>query len=105
MRNLLLALLLSSLTLVGCSSLAGIAVPVLKGVMGEDKGLEVDTELVIGDKTQEVDIQLGSNMTAEVINNIQNIPPFVLILLVMGWVLPTPAAMVRWVFRRKDAKD
>ena len=101
MRNLMLALLLS-LLVAGCSSLD--AISSVTGLFGDDTGdsVEVDTTLVGGDQDASTDVQLGDRMDADVINNITDIPPYVLVLLVMGWVMPTPLAIVRKIRRRKS---
>lgn len=61
---------------------------------GSDSGLSVDTELVVGDKNQQAEVQVGdrSQQQAESIANTQinNISPFVLLLLILGWLLPSP---------------
>ena len=99
MKSLKLALLLSLMTLVGCSSLNPLAV--LTAVIGDKPGLSVDTELVVGDKNQDLEIQVGNvnHQAAKTINN-QNAPPILILLLVLGWVLPTPATMIRWMLSK-----
>jgi hypothetical protein len=68
-------------------------------------GLSVDTEIVAGDK--EVSAEVVANKetthnTADVISNTyqtvnEQAPWWVIILLIIGWVAPTPSQMFRWV--------
>lgn len=103
-----------------------------KLIGGSGDRLSVDTELQIGDKEidTDVDTQIGGTRvqgTGEIIAKdhavvvvdtkvsqahvertdsvtIQNIPPYVLILLILGWVLPDPWPTVRSWFKR-ERKD
>lgn len=91
MRNLLLALFLCVLT--GCSTLMDMG----KGLITDDKGLEVDTELVVGDKDELNEVQVGikSRQDAETINNINEVPIIFMLLMVLGWLLPSPSEIWR----------
>jgi hypothetical protein len=91
------ALLAITITLFACSPL-----DLIKGVAGgSGPSLEVDT--TIGDKEESVVGRVGdtSEIAAESITgginttNIQDIPPWVLLLLIVGWVLPSPTSMYK----------
>lgn len=102
MRSLRLAVSLSLLvTLAGCSL---DPVSTIAGAFTEKPSLEVDTEIVAGDKKQEV--QVGSKQTAEVINitTKQEIPIEFILLLCLGWLLPSPGEICKGIlsiFKRK----
>ena len=90
MRSLLLALFLFSM--VGCSTM-----DIVKGaatLAGPKSGINAQAELVVGTKEETLDteVQVGDNLTAEVINNEEhkNVSLIYLILLVLGWLLPGP---------------
>ena len=89
MRVILLCLLLA-----GCSSL-GFLNPF------SDPAVEVDTEIVAGDKKEEVNAQVGDSMEAEAITNINQIPFHYLLLfmLMSGWAIPSPGEMWRGFVR------
>ena len=59
-------------------------------------GIAVDAELTVGDKKEEINTEVGrqitnSNQAAETIeNNINSVPLTFLVLLVLGWLLPSP---------------
>ena len=102
----MLRILMLSFVLVACSPL-----DVIKGAMGgSGPSLEVDT--TVGDKEEAVVGQVGSSteIVAESLSggvnttNIQDIPPWVLILLVLGWLLPSHTEIYReiksWVRRK-----
>jgi len=61
----------------------------------------IDTEIVVGDKTQEVNTELG-NQSAETITNVTEAPIGLYILAALGWFLPTPQGMVR-MWRNRNA--
>ena len=88
--------------------LSGCAVLDALGTLIPDKGLSVDTELVVGDKQQEVQLGDRSSQVAESIvnnegrqeaskieNNIQNLPEWVILLLIIGWMAPSPSEIWR----------
>ena len=84
-------LILMSLFLMSCSSTP---IGMVKDLFVDDPGLEVNTELIVGDKEQE--LQVGDNQTAQSIVNHYEAPPIELIALAcLGWLLPTPAGMYR----------
>jgi len=91
--NVLVVTLSSFLLLAACSPLDLIK-PMLSG--GSGPSLEVDT--TVGDKEESVVGRVGdtTEISTESLSgginttNIQDIPPWVLLLLVLGWVLPTP---------------
>ena len=86
-----LKIMLLSFVLLGCSMNP---VSVVKDLLTDDGGMHVETEVVAGDKTEEINTEIGAtSMQAEVITNIQETSPWVLILLVLGWFLPGPGAM------------
>lgn len=87
MRSLLLVLFL----LVGCSSFN--PVDMGKSLLSDDKGLEVETELVVGDKEEANEVQVGikSRQEAETINNVNEVPLVFMLLMVLGWLLPSPS--------------
>jgi len=95
--------------LTACSPLDLIK-PMLSGSSGPS--LEVDT--TIGDKEESVVGSIGdsSEIQAESITggvnttNVQDIPPWVLMLLILGWLLPSHTEMYReiksWFRREKN---
>lgn len=94
MKRLPIALVLaSSLAISGCTLWDTIN-PFKSG-----KGIDVDAELVVGDKSTEVTGKKETtNNTAEAITNTYNTvneeyPWWVIGLLVLGWILPSPASM------------
>ena len=63
-------------------------------------GIAVDAELTVGDKSEEVNTEVGTEhntQTATTINNVQDIPlTWVLLFMLMaGWAIPAPAEMGR----------
>lgn len=105
MKSLRLVLLV--LLLQGCSSLNPI--DMAKSALSDDKGMEIDTELVVGDKEESNhnEGQIGHRQKASTINNITEIPLTLLLLMVLGWMLPSPAEIWRgftnllpWVGRK-----
>ncbi len=99
MKGLRLALLTLTLTLVSCGSLNPI--DMAKSAFSDDKGLEVNSEIVAGDKQESHEGQIGnrSNQQADQITNVNEIPFTVLLLLVLGWLLPSPAEMWKGLVR------
>lgn len=81
-------LLLLPLFLTGCSAL-GLVSAVLP-----DGGTDVNANAQIGaENTQQIVAQQNSseiNAGSVVQNTIQDIPPWVMILLILGWLLPSP---------------
>jgi len=81
-------LLLLPLFLTGCSALG------LMGSLIPDGGTDVNANAQIGaENTQQVvGMQNSSEINAESVvqNTIQDIPPWVMILLILGWLLPSP---------------
>ena len=81
-------LLLLPLFLTGCSALG------LMGSVIPDGGTDVNANAQIGaENTQQVvGMQNSSEINAESVvqNTIQDIPPWVMILLILGWLLPSP---------------
>ena len=71
-------------------------------------GLSVDTELVVGDKEQQVNTDIGhTTNTAETISiqNVDESPSFLfMFLMVLGWIMPDPARIWGWmknIFKRR----
>ena len=98
----MIKVILLSLMLTACSMNP---IDMMKSVISSDKpSIAVDTEIVVGDKVQETEVNMGeTTMTADIINNVQDTSPWVLFLLVLGWFLPTPTGMFRMAkeFRKK----
>lgn len=118
LRSLTLLIALVALPLLGCSTLKDIGTGAVKGAMGGDKGgIELDTQL--GDRETETNLQTaGARGTGDVsakdnakvnvksesagtkfnkatgvnIKN-ENVPLWVVLLLILGWVLPDPVKM------------
>lgn len=98
------ALVLGSVLLAtpACSSLPGL---IADAVLPGDSGLSVDAELTVGDKEEQVNTELqagdriqGENVT---VNETNTVSPFILLLLIAGWVLPTPQGLWRsWRSRK-----
>jgi len=94
MKRVVLVLLLSMT--ISCSPLS-LVKDALGG--GSKPGISVDTELTVGDKKEEIDtdVQVGDKQTAKVINNNQKeeMPLWVILLLILGWILPSPQEIYR----------
>lgn len=97
MRNLVLVLFLCLLT--NCSALgaASKVIGAIGGGSSDNSGVQVESELVVGDKSSSSDVQLGNRLNAETINNIQEASPLIIFLLLLGWILPTPLGMWRYI--------
>ena len=87
--------LLIVITLQACAGLNPISA--VTDLLNPNKpSIAVETEIVAGDKEEAVNTQIGttsnSTQAAEVINNktINETDPFLLIMLVLGWILPSP---------------
>ena len=82
-------------------------------------GLSVDTEIVVGDKQEEVNTEVvgnkeTTNNTAESISQVYNtvnegIDWWVWVLMIVGWITPTPTRMwgafINLFRRKKNAKE
>lgn len=91
MNYLMKVLLISCLTLLsGCSSLTGMAASSAIGSVVGGGAPSLDAELVVGSKETEYKGQVGDNIQAEMINNIQDVPMSFLLLAILGWMLPSP---------------
>lgn len=59
----------------------------------------IDAEVTVGKKQEEVNTEVGRSVSntnqaaSEIENNINNVPFLFLILLVLGWLLPSPNEM------------
>lgn len=82
MKKVFIALI-SMLFLASCSALDAVQAV---SSLGSPSGVEA--ELVVGSKEQTMENQVGDN--ANVINNTQEIPFEFMVLLVLGWLLPSP---------------
>jgi len=114
MRWLLLILLLSSCGLTGLPSFSGGGGPTVNsnaqiGKENRQAAVTFEEEITAGrDVVQTTkEIETGSVETLEIFNT--NIPPWVIVLLILGWLLPTPTEMARGfmnfvlrLFGRKD---
>ena len=84
-----------------CLIIITIAVPLAScgspwSFLKPSSGLEVDTEIVAGDKDQELNV--GSDtINAETINHITELPWYYIVLLCIlaGWAIPSPMEMFR----------
>ena len=52
----------------------------------------IDTEVVLGDKREQIDTRVGSQEAEEIINN-NNAPVWLIALAMLGWFMPTPQGM------------
>ena len=80
----------------------------LIGMVTPSSGGGIDTELVIGDKSQEVNTEIGAETTNQqaesIVNNIVNEQPVGWIIFAMiCLILPTPQSMWK-AWRSKDVK-
>lgn len=102
MRRLIVPLMI--LVLAGCSWLdvASTAADVAFG--NDDTGLSVDTELVIGDKKEDTTVEVGNSRVGVINNTADEIiytetDYFLILLLILGWLLPSPSMMYQEVKR------
>ena len=67
------------------------------------KGLDVDAELVVGDKQEDINTQVGdrTEQRAGSITNVNDIPfSYVLLFMLMaGWAIPSPSEMGKGIVR------
>ena len=99
MRWLLLALFLSSCGLSTLLPLGGSGGPTVNsnaqiGAENRQSAVSIEETTSVGRDIVTKEIETG--MVEKL--NIQNIPPWVMILLLLGWLLPTPTEMGRGIF-------
>jgi hypothetical protein len=128
-KSFFVSLFIISLVLLsGCESLSGVAVDVAKeAVLGDDSdkgGISLDTQ--IGDKKSEVaavstkrgagDIVAKDKAHVTVTNTtqesrakietnngtikVEQTPPWLILVAILGWLLPTPQSMIAWLCRK-----
>lgn len=62
----------------------------------------IDTELTVGDKKQEVVVGSKQEVVVDKVEGgvntttVNEVNPFILIMLILGWLMPTPTAMYKW---------
>lgn len=107
--NLKILTIISVLFFSACSPLD--VAKMATGVGGSGPSLEVDT--TVGDKEEAVVGQVGDSteIASESITgginttNVQYIPPWVMLLLILGWLLPSPHEMYKevksWGWKKK----
>lgn len=105
MKKLLIATILAS-SLSGCA--------IWDWIKPASDGIAVDAEMTIGDKTEEINTEVTAekntthNVADQVYNTYQemneNAPWWIIVLLILGWVLPTPHRMGRWVLTLLERK-
>ena len=99
MRWLLLVLFLSSCGLSTLLPLGGSGGPTVNsnaqvGAENRQSAVSIEETTSVGRDIVTKEIETG--MVEKL--NIQNIPPWVMILLLLGWLLPTPTEMGRGIF-------
>lgn len=107
MKRIMIAFLF--LLPVGCSSFNPVGV-VADFINPNKPSLEV--EATLGDKQEEVNTQVGNtnNQQAKTINNTSTYDPLMLLLLVLGWMLPSPSEIWRgftnlWLGRKDGGRS
>ena len=112
MRWLLLALFLSSCGLSTLLPLGGSGGPTVNsnaqiGAENRQSVMSVENTTSAGRDIVTKEVETGKVENLDIINT--NIPPWVMLLLILGWLLPTPTEMVRGfmnfiltLFGRKD---
>lgn len=92
--------------------LACTPVDLIKGAISGGGGPSLEVDTTVGDKEEAVVGRVGDSteISSESITggvnttNIQDIPPWVLLLLIVGWVLPSPTSMYEeiksWSWRK-----
>ena len=112
MRWLLVALLLSSCGLSTLLPLGGSGGPTVNsnaqiGAENRQSVMSVENTTSAGRDIVTKEVETGKVENLDIINT--NIPPWVMLLLILGWLLPTPTEMVRGfmnfiltLFGRKD---
>lgn len=93
---LILAFLLATVS--GCSSLGSLG---LAAVSGAASG-GIDTELVVGTKEEAINthLEIGTSANryeAQSIGVIEQIPPLFMLLLILGWLMPSPHEIWRGI--------
>lgn len=94
MLNVVKILLLTSI-LTACSWTDAL------NMLSPSKGGGIDTELVVGDKSQSVVTEIGGQ-EAETITNVTDSNNFLLVLAMLGWFLPSPQEMYK-MWRSRNA--
>ena len=93
---LVLSTLLSACTALG----------LLSTLTGSKPAVEVNSEIVAGDKHEEIALDVGTKQTAETIINTQENNPWLLMMLmvvaIVGWVAPTPQSMWKYFIKGKS---
>lgn len=97
MKNLFSTVFLTAY-LTGCSSL--MASQFLPSALG---GGGIDAEVTVGQKNQEMKNQVGDQ--AQVINKKEEIPLSFMILLIAGWLAPSPNEIGRGIYILIRGKD
>lgn len=87
-------LLITSLASCSWKDVASLIIPSKSG--------GINTELVVGDKKQEVNTAIG-NQKANTIVNKTEAPPWLMILAAVGWFLPSPQGLLR-MWRTRNVK-
>ena len=105
MRPLIVLILASSLA--GCSTLLESAIGLFSPA---SKGLSVDAEMTIGDKTEEIatgavvgnkeEVHNTADVLTQTYKTVNEAAPWwVIALLILGWVLPEPSRMGSWIMK------
>jgi hypothetical protein len=86
----------------------------IKPMLGGGGGPSLEVDTTIGDKEESVVGNIGDNSTITTesltggvnTTNVQDIPPWVVLLLILGWLCPSPTEMYReiksWFRREKN---
>jgi len=112
MRWLVLCIFLSGCSLTSLLPFGGSSGPTVNsnaqiGAENRQSVLSVEQNTTAGRDIVSKEVETGTVENLDIINT--NIPPWVILLLILGWLLPTPTEMVRGVtdfvlrlFGRKD---
>jgi len=113
MRWLVLTLLLSSCGLTSLLPTGGgpnVAANTQIGKENRQAVLSIEDKTSAGRDIVTKEVETGKVENLDIINT--NIPPWVVLVLILGWILPTPTQMARAIyrfitapFRRKTLKD
>ena len=113
MRWLVLTLLLSSCGLTSLLPTGGgpnVAANTQIGKENRQAVISIEDKTSAGRDIVTKEVETGKVENLDIINT--NIPPWVILVLILGWILPTPTQMARAVyrfitapFRRKTLKD